>query len=455
MPGSYPEFVGLTTAIVGGVVPDAGRGLAILGPHTQSGDEVAVNVPVVAKIQRTADDSFGAGSAIATAFASAKASGIAEAILMGVGPRSGSPFSETFGAASAITTGTLNAARLPITSIASASRDSTNITANIVYTHQTGTGLTGLTVAANAVAINLETGEFKLGTATTGSGAGFVVTYASHDWDAAFDVLDLNSYEYAVPAGVTFSAASWGIVNKFISRAQEAEGDKMWCFGLDSGVTPATISPLVATVSGTQTLGKKGFLLADHYTGGDLTAALGATLAKAPTAATMKLQEAPAVARDGTSTYTFTDYGGELAPASGTFHYMGVNAVYRNRFGDYEMTNDRAVVGLTDQYRFHSTERKVRKARELANNTLEALRRNSSTAADMSDSGIATVKASLDGVGQRLLEDGDIEEWRTVVPKAADIPEADRAVRFLDNVLFSIRLTAQIQFIDVNLEATL
>lgn len=444
---AYPEFATINTNIVGGAVPTLGRGLAIIGPHTQSGDLVENGVVVEAKIQRTADDAFGADSLLAEAYRSAKNSGLKRVLLMGVAPLSGSPFSQTFGAGgSGLTSFQLTAGNMPLTSVASVDVDGVAMT--ISYTTADPSSLTP---GAGTVVINKETGEGKTGTATA-AGAGIVVAYDSHDWEAAFDIIDLEPYEFLVPAGVTFSADDWGIVKKFIEHA--VDEDRRWAFGTPSGVAKATYTGLLDLISGTEEEGKRGFTLAAYYTDGDFTAAVAAMLALAPARGTMKFNEAPGGVTY-TDTYTFTDYGGERNPVSGTFHHKGGNAVYRNRQGVYEVTNDRAVTPLTSAYRFQSTDRVLRKARDLANSSLEALRRSSTTALDISLEGILKVKTTLEAVGHSMFEDKDIDEFIVNVPDLEDVSSSDRAERFLDDTEFFVRIRGQLHAIELDLNAEL
>lgn len=449
MATAYPEFATINTNIIGGVVPTLGRGLAIIGPHTQSGDLVPTLQVVEAKIQRTADDAFGAGSPLAEAYRSAKNSGLKRVLLMGVPALTGGPFTETFGDAASVTEFDLDADNLPVTSITSVTVD--GVAKTVEYTTADPAGLT---VAADTVVINRETGAGKSGTATTGTDEGIVVVYAAHDWDAAFEIIDLEPYEYLVPAGVTFSADDWGVVSKFIDHA--VDEDRMWAFGSQSGAAQADLVALAALISGTEEQGKKGFVLAAEYdeASGDFTASVAAMLAKSPARGSMKFNEAPGGVTY-TGTYTFAQYGGERTPASGTLHYAGINAVYKNRQGAYEVTNDRAVTTLVSDYRFHSTERVVRKARDLANSQLEALRRSDPTALDISTEGILKVKATLEAVGHSMFEDKDIDEFIVNVPDVEDVPSGDRAERFLDNVEFNIRLRGQIHAIELDLNAEL
>lgn len=436
-----PETVGITTTLVGGAVPAAGKGLAILAPHTQSGQLVSPNVVEDVALIPTAEALFGAGSLLANGFTAAKNSGIGQALMVGVAAKTTAP--ETFGNNSAVTTGQLTPANAPITAIVSVTKDGTPIVApNILFTELDDPAT--VTVGAAQVCFSMTTGKWKLGSATAGTGlGGLVVTYTAHDWDTAFSYLDLNPYEYAVPAGVTFSKANWGVVKKFAQHA--ADQNKMLTFACDSGVLPSDVSALFTAVQGNA----RYYLVFAYYTG-DMTCAMGAELAASQTRSTRKLQPAPAGV-SYTGTYLFTQFGGELNPSSGTIHYMGGNAVYTNPFGVPELTNDRAPTVLTDPLRFHSSKRMVRDAEERFNGALLALRRSSDVAITYSQAGLAQTRQSLEAVAHGLLEDQIIDEVNIQLPRIDDFTPTERAERMFDQIQVSIRLTGQVHFIALNL----
>jgi len=453
-----PDFSETATTIVGGPGATSGRGLAIMAPHVPSGDQVSANVVKKLKLQRFADAYFGAGSLLAEGFRAAKNSGVKEVLLVGVAPRVGSPFTETFGAnpGPGVTTGTLTAANMPIrkSDITTLSRDGVNILPNLVFTKNTGAALTGMTVAAGAIAINGFTGEYKLGTATTGNGAGLIVTYASHDRDEAIQQLDLNDYEYLQEAGATFGDDHHG-VNQYVLQ-HAFDFNKMMALAFPSGALPADVKAAVEAQAATMSARSGGdgdgrlMLLGAYYTG-DLTCALAGQLASRPVNSTRKLQKAPAGVTY-TGSYTKDDFGSELEPVDGTFHEMGANAVYQTDTGAYEISNDRSCTTIDSKMKFHSTARMVRRAETDIDKRLLVLRRSSDISIAMSQSGILAISNVLESICGQLRNEGIIDQFNVESPDIEDIPQEDRSNRLLDYFDVRVRLTGQVHFIRLSLQ---
>lgn len=429
-----------TNENVTGAVRAGANQLSLVAP-LEGGATVSANV--VKKVTRSsdADTFFGAGSKLAEGAKAAFDSGAPFVYLVGADEKTGSPFTDTFGAATVITTGTL--ANIPASSITSVTRDSTPITgANITFTHLDPTGET---VAAGAILFNMKTGAFKIGTATTGSGPGLLIVYVVHDWSAAFDALAANSYEVVAPAGYTLTQENYGIYDKVLSLA--GTENKIVAGSLDSGTTPDDIDVFATAIRN----GRFSVLTAYHT--GDLTSSWAAFVAKSRVNATAKEQPAPGGATY-TDTYVRADYGDEESPASGTFHFIGINAVFKDNGGTFRVSNDRAMVGLTDFNRFKGTKRSTRFCEVTIEDDLLAVRRASDTAIPFTQGGLAVIRTTLESSIGFLRDRGIIDEATLIMPDLADIPTADIANRILSGVEVSVRLAGQVHAIELDLNVS-
>lgn len=442
MAATETVLISVRTNQAGGTRRGAGQ-VALLAP-LEGG--ATVSAGIFSRYLRPEDavTDFGAGTDLAEAVTAALDAGAPVVYAGGVPILTGSPFTETFGAGSSITTGTLTAARMPITSITSVTRDGTVITPNIVYTHGDPTLLTP---AANAIAINPYSGAFKLGTATTGASSGLVVVYASHDWDSAFASLDLKDYEYHAPAGRPFNAANYGLYRKFMTHANTQ--NKLVAAAFESGVAPEDVDDLVTAF---HTLnGGRLKLLAAYYTG-DLSAAFMGNEASRPVHGTSKEQPAP----DGvvyTDTYLPNEFGTEEVPDAADFHGFGANAVYQDRLGVYRITNDRAATALGDFERFHSTRRSIRRTVQDVEDSLLAARQGNPLAFPYTDAGLLAIKGNIERTLSALADEGVIDrEFNEVrmVPLSL-ISDADRLNRVVPGVDVFIRLSGQVHLIKINL----
>lgn len=430
---SGTETVIVSTTITGGAVQRQGANqMALIAPHTPSGSEVDPNVVKKVRLISQAEEFFGPGL-LTDGFTAARASGAPFAFLVGAEETTGA--TETFGTASVVSQGTL--ANIPISAITGVTVDT--VAKTVAYTHLDPWTQS---VAAGTVLVNTDTGKFKSGTATSGSGAGIVFTESYTDWDSAFEVLDLEAYEYHSPAGVTLKAQNIGIINKFLAHADEA--NKMVAVALDSGVAPADVEALVESIRNARL-----FIIAAYYTG-DLTSAVTAHRASRPVNSTAKEQVAPLGVTYNDS-YLRTDYDDEESPASGSFHEFGVNAVYRDRSGNYRITNDRASTNITDALRFHSSKRMVRLAEVNLEDELLAARRASDTRIPMSEAGLAVIRSVIEGVLGELRDQNIIDLGVLSMPSIADISADDRAKRIVDQVEVSIRLTGQVHLVKLAL----
>lgn len=436
---------------VGGAARSGANQLALIAPYDAT---ATISANVVKKVRRSsdADTLFGAGSKLAAGAKAALGSNVPHVYMVQAAAKSGSPFTETRGTAGtggATSTGTLPAANMPITSVTSVSRDGTALTtAQIKFTHLDPTGET---VAASDILINPLTGKWKLGTATTGAGAGMVMIYQSHDWAKALDALDLFDYEIVAPANTPFEAVNYGVYATLLTEANTVDINKIVAGALPSGAVPSDYTLLVTAVQ-SAAVGRLSLLASKGYTG-DLGSAWAAMVARSEVTATAKEQTAPAGVTY-TDSYVRSDFGDEESPAAGTFHNYGVNAVFADKTGTYRVSNDRAVAGLTSFYRFKGTRRSQRLCETTIEDDILALRRGNDTAIPFTEGGLASIKNTILSSLAWLSNKGVIDNYNLVMPSLADISAGDRANRVLSGLEVSVRLTGQIHMVklDLNIE---
>lgn len=426
-----------TNTNVGGVVRAGANQLALIAPLDGA---ATVSANVVKKYRRASDVAVdhGDGSALHTGAKAALANGLPSVFLVGV---TESNAVETSGDSAAVTDSddadANPLANLPATLVNSVSVDGTSNT--IVYV--SGDPLVD-TVPADTIHINMKTGAWKVGTATSGSGAGVVIDYDYHDWDSAFNQLDLESIEYYVPAGMTFNEQNFGVYDHFVTHA--ASSNKLVAGAYDSAVAPADVSDVTNAIRSGRLK-----LLGAHYSG-DLVSAFAGAAANRGVNATSKEQLAPAGVTY-TDTYTLSDFGAEETPASGTFHFMGANAVFRDRGGSYRISNDRAATGLTDFERFHSTRRSVRYVDNNLNEDLLALRRGSGTAIPYTAAGFAAIEASINATLRRMRTQGIISDGGVNMPSIEDMTSTDRLNRVVNGIEVFITLAGQVHMFAIEL----
>lgn len=434
-----------------GPVVRSATGLVALVAPLGVGATVSANV--VKKYRRASDVAadHGTNSRLHLGAKAAFDSGQTAVLTVGVAAVAGGPFTETYGdggAADQSDDGDADPlANAPITGVTAVSRDGVNILAGVRFT--SGDPFTSTPGAAEIV-INPKTGHWKLGTSTTGSGAGLVITYESSDWDAAFEALDAEQYDYHVPAGYALNAQNFGIFDAFVSHGTTAK--KMTAAGLDSGVFPEDIDGTGGDLFNITHIDNPRLypVLAAYYTG-DMTSAAAAAATTRRVNATLKRQTAP-TGVTYTGHYKRAQFGDEVTPTTQTFHYLGVNAVFRDRGGTYRISNDRARVGLTDFYRFGSTMRSRLFVENRCEEDVSAARESSGTALPFTEAGLAAVQSVLLGSLGFCRDEGIIDTFVLTMPKLAELEEADLANRHLKGVDAAARFTGQIHAVDLDLK---
>lgn len=450
------EAVNVTTKITSQTEAPSGEGIvAVVAPL----DALAtVSANVAKRYYRSADaeTDHGAGSLAAVGVATVNANGARPPIAAAAGQRSGSPFTETLGASGgggAITTGTLNAARMPIrkADVSAASRDGTNILAGVKFTTEDPTTLTP---GAAEVYINPKTGAFKLGTATSGAGAGFVITYKAYDWEKALDALDaFGEFEMVAIAGLPLTADNYGVYDKVSSWCSSKR--KLLVGAMGSAVKPADINATDFKV--TALSGDHIYLIAANGYTGDLVSAMAARLAREPANATTKDQAAPLQSVSFTDYYQRADFGNDVSPdATTTFHGLGVNAVYRDRSGTARISSARARIGYSDNAKFIFRRRVVNAVAKGLDNRLRAFRQSTSTDIPFDANGIAGVRSQIGSELAEYIRRGWIATNPTItIPPLAEIPAGEIGNAVLNDIQVAVRLPGQMHVFEILLDASL
>lgn len=453
MPTAATETVITTSVKRNGLIARQGaQSGALIAPmpaSLPSGSTVVAATVYEYNSAQDAIDDWGDGSKIAVGVEAALHH-LPKIKAIGVAPLSGSPFTETFGAASAISAGTLTAANLPLTSITSVTVDgAATQAADIILTGETPSTLT---VAAGKIAINPSTGAFKLGTPTSGASSGCVIVYVAHDWDPALEQLNKQGFEFLTVPGTPFEGASFGLYKKLVDFAG-AERKKV-ATALPSGAKPAVRDPtghLCPTIKAIRSKDIK-YIASKSYDG-DLTSAYMAWTAAMAPDGTSKEQDAPlgVTYNDG---YAFVEFGGEVTPSTGTWHEIGVNAIYKTPGDAYIQTNDRAGVNLTDFYRFFGTGRVVRVVSNEMDEDLLALRRSSPTGIPYDDAGLNAVRATMRASLQRQVDRGYLTAFTVFVPSLASTSAEDRQLRRLPGITYGVVIRGQVHLLELTQEVS-
>lgn len=365
-----------------------GRGkVAILAP-LHAGATIAANAVREYRTASAVSDDHGDSSLLYTGakFALYRAPSV---LMVGVAQKTGSPYTEVIagtGVSGTISVG--DAAKGPIYEITTAKVDSVAIAGTIRYCSP-DVDPAGETVAAGDVLVNTYTRKYKFGTAPV-TNAEF--TWKSYDYAAAFKMLDVNSYEFLVHAGIPLNNQYAGVHKEFITHA--AANNKIVLTAFESGVAPADIAALATAMrdaNGTLRIH------ADFYGASeDAACAYAGHIASFPVNGTSAAQPAPGnLTRGLDDYYAFEDYGDAESPTSGTFGELGVVAVTRDPFGGTEMTSDRLATAGTAYFRDLSTKRIVRDAHVGFVNALDDLRRAGPTTVPFSGSGRIAILTKL------------------------------------------------------------
>lgn len=395
----FPETVGMAVELGNGAVPGPVVGRVALVAPAGGSDLNAAEVIKVYSGTGEAIADRGSGSKLAVGAEHVLGEGHATVIT--IAPEQ-STVNYTFGDGSALADGDVPDADVPLTSITSATKDSVAIpAADIVYLESDAAVTAYVFTGSQKMAINMVTGKIKLSSATSGLGAGLVLVAVKHDWAGAFEILGEEDYEYIAPAGYTYEAKNAGVWSAFLTHA--VDDNKMLAAALPSGATVAVHDDFVLVTRE----GRLSILAVKEYTG-DGTSAYVGYRAKWPTNAQIKLQPAPRTLTI-TKGYTFGEYGGHKSPASGTWHNIGVNAVFKHR-GAWLISASRASTGLTVKDRFDYLMRIVREVQEDLQATLTSMIQSDPSGNGMTQGSLDNIFSTLDGRLRGFVANGRLSD---------------------------------------------
>lgn len=458
MPG--PELTNFTFRFVGGRAARPGVGnLTLLAPR-DSGATVAANV---VRSYRTVDaveadhdtDSLlalGASMAILN-LGRFRAGAFADATPAAVGSR-------TFGAASAISSGQIVAADRPIYELTSATIDGVAY-ATIIYTAKSGAALTSFSFTGYttpAIAINTLTGEFQSSGTTSGSGAGIILTYKVADLDPLLEQVLLQPAEVVTFAGWRFNAQYYGMYSTLVDWADI--NNLMVYAAVDDSVDPtnAEFSTLIAALRSDSFAWEATKLITPSD---DYTVAYAAQQTASPPNGTLKHQPPPkGPEHDRTLPYTRSQYGDEVDPSPGTFHYMGGNAISLAG-GGFVHTSDRAATDYapSTDVLYHGTRRTLNATNALVAFHTQNYLTRSPTSALFDTEGLSGLRGAIlaglnEAVSKRYIAAVSEEQpaFELDFPDLADTTEADRRARVLNGVFYRVRINGVVHVVNFSVE---
>jgi hypothetical protein len=291
--------------------------------------------------------------------------------------------------------------------------------------------------------VNTKTGKVKTG--EDGSGD-LIVTYTTADTEALKAKLLMNPFAILTLADMPFSAQSLGIWDHWTNWA--LTNDKRIAYALESGVDPADVEDLVK-----EDRRHNVTRVAAHYTG-DLNCAFAGMLSSYEVHGTMKEQAAPRGVTY-TDTYTFDDFGAAVEPLESTWHDLGVNAVYRDFTGEFNISDDLSAEAA-GHYKFQSTYSSEVFLKALLKDAVRAARRVSPTGLPYTNVGLQAIESVIFGVLSQAQADGILDEIGEVtMPDLDEIDGSDKQNRVLPNVGASVRYAGQIHFVSATITTSL
>ena len=361
----------------------------------------------------------------------------------------------TFGAASSVSTGQIVAADRPIYELTSATIDGVAY-ASIIYTPLVAGALaafnfTGYTLPA--IAINPDTGEFKSSASTAGNLAGIVLTYKVADTEGLYEQLLTHPFEVVTFAGLRFSAQNIGLWRELVDWADL--NDKMVYAATEDGILPTNTSfqGLVAYMGQRDNFQLLATKLVDPNK--DATTAYAAQQTRSPPNGTLKNQLAPrGLIYDASDIYTRSEFGDDVEPNVGEFHYLGVNAITsEDGGGSFVHSSDRLVgtYSVANNTLFGGTRRTVNAVNALVDFEATKTLTRSPTSALFDVPGLAAVKSAFE-TGLTIAAGNDLRyidpDFTLTFPTLADTSETERKQRTLNGVEYNMRVVNPIHTVD-------
>lgn len=456
----------INTEVGGGQQFSVG-GLALLAPLDDNATVSANVVDEYPIAQRVADD-HGDASALHNGAQAALAQ-VDSILALGVDDLTQdgttSPFTESLGTSATGYLGDTDdddvSERAPLTDVTDFKTDGSAIAGEILFTTSDPTTLSeGTDYTADDVIINPITGQYQIGTDEAPSSSS-EATYESHDWTAAFDALNENPYEVAVPAGFPYQASNAGVYDEFLTNAQAH--DKTLITAAASGVDAETGDATdLKTVVNAQS-DRQLQVFAHKTSAGDAQSAFAAKVANSPVAGTLVNADAPRGLTYDTVQYSSVEIGDPDTPATDTFFDIGVVPLYRRGLnGPVKISGDLSTVAGTEFFRNISTWRALRFVNLEVEQAIQALRDASRTSVPFNGIGRRNIQARIKEALDRLVshpEQGTVIEpvdmSEITVPPVDDLSDTDITKRIWRNIEYPVPLVGQAEVFTVVANARL
>lgn len=364
----------------------------------------------------------------------------------------------TFGAnpGPAASTGTLPSTETHIYELATVTIDGVAVS-RIKYTANDPTTETLDNSANGEIWFNPITRAFKTSRASSGSGAGIILT------PKRANLAPLFAQALQKPIKVLTFGGNWRHDAQYAEvwrrLAAFASANDLMVYGAvadDSDPTDADFVALIATdrSDSLQLIAARQTFPSDE----DLGVAYAALYSKTQPNHTLKDQPAPKLITFETDLpYTRDDYGDDVDPNTGTFHKDGVNAIVpSDDGGTFIISSERATTDYSDatDVLFGGARRTANAANDLVRFEVNKVLTDAKSTAKFDKKGLAVVKGAFTAGLTAAAVAGFIDpaDSNLTFPELEDTDEVDRKKRFLDGVRYNMRIINPLQTVDATVE---
>lgn len=362
--------------------------------------------------------------------------------------------SRTFGAnpGPAASTGTLPASETRIYELTTATIDGVAVS-RIKYTANDPTTETMDNSSNGEIWFNPITRAFKTSRASSGTGAGIILTYKRMKSATLFAQILQQPVKVLTFGGNWRFKPQYADVWKALTTFA-ASNDLMVYGAVDDASDPtnASFQALIATnrSDSIQLIAAKQ----TFPTTEDLGAAYAALNSKTEPNHTLKDQPAPkGITFSTTLPYTRDDYGDDVDPNTGTFHKIGVNAIVpSDDGGTFVISSERATTDYSDATNviFGGTRRTANAANDLVRFEVNKVLTDGKGTAKFDARGMAIVQGAFIAGLTAAASLGYIDpgDSNLAFPSLADTTDVSRKKRALEGVSYSMRVVNPIQTVD-------
>lgn len=355
-----------------------------------------------------------------------------------------------------VSTGTLPASETNIYELTTATIDGVAVS-RVKYTANDPTTEVMDDTGAGEIWFNPITRAFKTSRASSGAGAGIILTYKR------MNLTPLFAQALQKPIKTLTFGGNWRHDAQHVAAwrtlvAFAATNDLM-VYGAvadASDPTVTTFQNLIATnrSDSIQLIAAKQTFPSTE----DLGVAYAALYSKTEPNHTLKDQPAPkGITYSTTLPYTRDQYGDDVDPNAGTFHKIGVNAIVpSDDGGTFIISSERATTEYSDatDVLFGGTRRTANAANDLVRFEVNRVLTDGKASAKFDKRGMATVKAAfIAGLNAAAVAGYiDPDDSDLTFPDLEDTDEVDRKKRFLDGVKYGMRVINPMQTVDATVE---